>query len=132
MGTLAGFGAGDVTFPAAGLGVIAAWLAALWRGPRLLGRAFLAYLAVGVALNLSRLAALSALPWSIPGILVWPVSSTFFISPAGLPIAIYGALGIACALVITAYSRPLVSVVSAATTARCRRFGVWAPSSGAF
>lgn len=105
MGTLAGFGAGDVTFPAAALGVVAAWAAVMWRSPRWVRIAFIVYIAIGVAFSAPRLPGLLALPWLLPGFLVWPLT-TFLFGPAGLPIAIYGAFGLAIALTVAAYARP--------------------------
>jgi hypothetical protein len=107
MGTLAGFGAGDVTFPAAALGVLAAWTAAMWRSPRWVPIAFVAYVAIGVLLSLPRLPGLLALPWLLPGFLAWPLTTLFFI-PVGIPVAIYAAFGLAVALTAAAYSRQTV------------------------
>lgn len=106
IGTLAGFGAGDVTFPAAALGVLAAWTAAMWRSPRRVRIAFLGYVAVGVLLYLPRLPGLLALPWLLPGLLVWPITALLFV-PLGVPIVIYGAFGLAIALTVAAYARPI-------------------------
>ena len=107
MATLAGFGAGEVTFPASGLGVIAAWLAVMWRAPRWVGWALLAYIGVGIALSLPRLGALVFLPWLLPSLLTWPISTALFLS-AGAIVGIYAVLGLAVALAISAYVRPAV------------------------
>jgi hypothetical protein len=105
IGTLAGFGSGEVTFPAAGLGVIAAWLAVMWRSARWVWWAFVAYLAAGLLLSAPRLGGLVLLPWLLPSVLMWPISGALPLGGAGI-IAIYGAFGLALALAVAAYARP--------------------------
>ncbi len=105
-GTLAGFGAGEVTFPAAALGVLAAWSAATYRSPRWVALAFAAYLAVGLALTAGRLQALAASPFLLPSVVLWPLSAAFFVPGIGGLFAIYAALGLAVALAFAAYARP--------------------------
>lgn len=82
VGVLAGFGAGDVTFPAAGLGVLAAWAALLHPPRRPTAIAFLAYVAVGLALTLPRLGVALAYPWQLATVFIWPMQALLRVGPA--------------------------------------------------
>ncbi len=102
VGTLAGFGAGDVTFPTAGLGVVAAWLTALTPWSRRIALLFGAYLVAGLALFVPRFVPLLALPWLLPSVLIWPLS-------LGLPLGggiflIFLSFGAAIALTAAAFA----------------------------
>lgn len=115
MGILAGFGAGDVTFPAGALGVLAAWATVMWRSPRWVWLAFIAYLVIAVALALMRIQGPPVSPMLLPSVLLWPFTTLLFVS-AGLPIAIYGAFGLGIALAVAAYAPP--TMVSSPTAWR--------------
>lgn len=106
MGILAGFGAGDVTFPAGALGVLAAWATVMWRSPRWVWLAFIAYLAIAAALALLRMQGPPASPMLLASVLLWPFTTLLFTS-AGL-VAIYGAFGLAIALAVAAYAPPMM------------------------
>jgi hypothetical protein len=108
LAILTGFGAGDVSFPAASVGVLAAW--ATWLHPprRAYVAAFLLYTAVGLALVLPRLGAVLLSPFVLGQLFIWPVTA-FFLSPllAGLPV--FGALGASLAFAAYAARGPLPS-----------------------
>jgi len=98
MGTLAGFGAGDVTFPAAALGIVAAILASLVPPSRRVLAAVLAYVVVGFAINAARLGSLLAFPLLLPSLFVWPL--TLSLGAGGL--GIFAVIGAGIALTIAA------------------------------
>lgn len=104
MGVLAGFGAGDVTFPAAGLGALAAW-AALLHPPRRAGAlAFAAYVAVGLVMTGPRLGVALAYPWQLATIFIWPVSALLQTGTAGF-LLIYAPVGLGVAALVALFVR---------------------------
>ena len=107
IGTLAGMGAGEVTFPAAALGVLAAWCAAMWRTPRWVRVAFLASLVAGLLVNATRLLVLLFFPFLLPSVLVWPITAALFVPGIGPLVAIYGAIGLSVALAVAAFAPPV-------------------------
>ena len=112
MGVLAGFGAGQLSFPFAALGALAAWCAVMVRAPRWVVVAFVVYLVVGVVLNAGRLGAYALSPFAIPTVLIWPLTGAIAIPGTGGLIAIFGAFGAALALTVAAYSAPRAFVAS--------------------
>jgi hypothetical protein len=101
LGTLAGFGAGDVTFPAASLGVLAAWAAFLHPPRRQTVVAFLVYLAIGVALAASRP---FFGPFTLGTIFLWPITlSLGSVGSGAFPLVIFAALGAGIALAARAF-----------------------------
>jgi hypothetical protein len=133
LGILTGFGAGDVSFPAASVGVLAAW--ATWLHPprRAYVAAFLLYIAIGLALVLPRLSAVVLIPFVLGQVFIWPVTA-FFLSPllAGLPV--FGALGASLAFAAYAARGPLPSprpvlAVAVALIAGVLAVGVWFASA---
>lgn len=112
MGVLAGFGAGELTFPFAALGVLAAWCAVMWRSPRWVVAVFVLYVIVGIALNAGRLGGYALSPFALPTVLIWPLTGAISIPGTGGVVAIFGAFGAAVALTVAAYSTPRAFVAS--------------------
>jgi hypothetical protein len=108
LAILTGFGAGDVSFPAASVGVLAAW--ATWLHPprRVFVAAFLLYTAIGLALVLPRLSAVVLIPFVLGQAFIWPVTA-FFLSPLLAGIPVFGALGASLAFAAYAARGPLPS-----------------------
>lgn len=105
-GVLAGFGAGNLSLPMGALGVLAAWAAVLHPPRRAPLVAFAIYVAIGLALTLPRGATLLAFPWLVSGVLLWPWMSTFLLFPASFGLPIYGSIGVALALAVSAFVTP--------------------------
>lgn len=101
LAILTGFGAGDLSFPAAGIGVLAAWAAWLHPPRRRAVLLFVAYLAVGVILTAARGAGAFLSPFLLTGALIWP-ASIFFVAPALAGLPVYAGFG--AGLAFAAYS----------------------------
>src|SRR3990170_1353738 len=71
LGTLAGFSLGMVTFPGAAVGVGAAWAALLHPPRRTLVIGFLLYVAVGIAVAVTR--GTIGYIFMIPTVVIWPI-----------------------------------------------------------
>jgi hypothetical protein len=95
IAVLSGFGAGDVTFPAAGLAVLASWAAYLHPPRRAAGIAFLAYVAIGLAAA-SRGPFFP--PWAIGTLFLWPVTALLAVPVLGY-LTIFAPFGAAVAVV---------------------------------
>ena len=104
VGVLSGFGAGDVTFPAAGLGVLAAWAATLHPPRRSAVYAFAAFVIAGVVATAPRFFTALAYPWTLATLFLWPWTLLLVAPPLGF-VPIYGSFGIALALVAAYASR---------------------------
>jgi hypothetical protein len=104
VGVLAGFGAGDITFPAAGLGVLAAWSAALHPPRRRALIAFVAYVAIGALATAPRLLLAFVYPWTFATLFLWPWTALIAAPALGFAL-IYGSFGVAVALVAAYVSR---------------------------
>jgi hypothetical protein len=91
IGTLAGFGAGEVTFPAAALGVLAAWTALLTPPTRASVVAFLAYLGLTFAFALARAPSLFAFPPLIPSVFLFPLTLSLAFGSGPAVFAVFGA-----------------------------------------
>lgn len=104
LGTITGWGAGMLSFPAAGIGALAAWAALLHPPRRPVVVAFALYLAVGLALAAPTFDTALLYPWTLAFVAVWPVRLLLF--PASSAVLIYAALGLAAATAILALARP--------------------------
>jgi hypothetical protein len=104
LGVVTGFGAGMLSFPAATVGVLAAWAALLHPPTRRMAIAFAAYLAVGLVVAVLSPAAPVFSIFALIWIFAWPVR--FALSPAGSLVAIYALLGLAGALAVFAVVGP--------------------------
>lgn len=104
LGVLEGWGAGNVSLPAAALGVLAAWAAALAPPSRALVIAFVAYVVVGLVVSGPQLRTAVAFPWLGASVLLWPWT-LFFRSPALASVPIFGSLGASLALLVLAAAR---------------------------
>ena len=100
LGTITGFGAGMLSFPAAGVGALAAWAAVLTPPRRPLVIAFLAYLAVGIA----TIGPALFYPLLLPTILIWPMRLLLFTALSVVPIYLF--LGIALSIAALAFVEP--------------------------
>jgi len=100
LGTITGFGAGMLSFPAAGIGAAGAWAALLHPPRRRAVIAFLVYLAVGIAISVPTMGAALLYPWTLPFIFIWPARLLLF--PSSGIVAIYLLLGIAVSVVLVA------------------------------
>ena len=103
MGTLAGLGAGDVTFPAAALGIVAAVLASLVPPSRRVLVAVAVYVLVGIAVSAPRLPGLLAFPFLVPSLLLWPLMLA--LGPGAL--AIFAVIGLGIGLTVAALAPAL-------------------------
>jgi hypothetical protein len=79
VGTVTGLGAGNITFPAAGVGALAAWAAVLHPPKRRVAVAFAVYLAIGIAINAGRLGLAFLYPWIVATVLIWPITLLFLL-----------------------------------------------------
>lgn len=105
LGAVTGFGAGMLSFPAAGFGALAAWATLLSPPRRPVVLLFIAYLIAGVVTAGPTL----FYPVLLPTVLIWPVRLLLF---AGLGIVpIYAFLGIAASVVVLAFMDPHVIVI---------------------
>jgi hypothetical protein len=107
IGVLAGFGAGDITFPAAGLGVLAAWAAWLQPPRRRVTLAFAAYVAAGVVATFPRFLIALAYPWTLATLFLWPWTSLLAFGPFLGSVLIYGSFAVALAIVAAYVARRL-------------------------
>lgn len=128
IAVLAGFGAGDVTFPAAGLAVLASWASFLHPPRRGTLLAFLAYVAVGVILLASRGAFF--LPFAIGTLFIWPLTVMLGVPALGLA-AFFVPFGAALAVVGVYLARRRGAPVRWGRLAVSRRSLVAAASGGA-
>jgi hypothetical protein len=111
LGTITGFGAGMLSFPAAGIGVLGAWAALLHPPRRRMVIAFIAYTAIGLAI-----VGPGALlfPLLLPTVFIWPARVLLFTSAS--IVSIYAFLGMAASFALLAFvprrpawpARPLV------------------------
>jgi hypothetical protein len=101
LAVLVGFGAGDLSFPAAGIGALAAWAAWLHPPRRPVVLLFIGYLAVGVVTTALRGGGVFMAPLLLGSALIWP-ATLFFLAPflAGAPIF----AGFGAALAFAAFS----------------------------
>lgn len=99
LGALAGWGAGDLTFPFASLGVVAAWAAHLHPPRRPVVIAFGAYLLIGLVLLALRPTGL--VPFALATVLLWPLMAPIF-TGGSLPMTVIVAFGAAVALLARA------------------------------
>jgi hypothetical protein len=106
LAILTGFGAGDVSFPAAGIGVLAAWSTWLHPPRRTTVLLFVAYVAVGVVFAVVRARGISLAPFIVGDVLLWP-ATVLFLSPAWFGLPIFAGLGIALALGAYAFRHAL-------------------------
>ncbi len=119
LAILTGFGAGDVSFPAAGIGVLAAWSAWLHPPRRRAVVLFIAYVAVGLVVAAFRTRSFFLAPFVVGDVLLWP-ATLLFLSPALFGLPIFAGLGIALALGAYAFrqalplTRPTVALAAAA------------------
>ena len=119
LAILTGFGAGDVSFPAAGIGILAAWSAWLHPPRRKVVVLFVAYVAVGLVVAAFRTRGFVLAPFIVGDVLLWP-ATLLFLSPALFGLPIFAGLGIALALGAYAFrqalplSRPAVALAAAA------------------
>lgn len=105
VGVLAAFGAGNLTLPAAALGILAAWAAVLHPPRRRFVLAFALYVLIGVALLAGRGAQLLAFPWLLATALLWPWTSLMLTAGASA-LPIYGSIGAGVALAVAAFTAP--------------------------
>jgi hypothetical protein len=103
LGTITGFGAGVLSFPAAGIGALAAWAALLCPPRRRIVVAFLVYLAIGVAVTAPTMGAALLYPVSLPFILIWP--ARFLLLPGSSIVELYVLLGIGVSVALVAAVR---------------------------
>lgn len=101
LGTISGFGAGMLSFPAAGIGALGAWATLLYPPRRRMIVAFVVYTAIGLVL-----VGPGALlfPLLLPTVFIWPARLLLFM-PSSI-VAIYLFLGIAASMGIAAFVRP--------------------------
>src|SRR6266511_1308340 len=99
LGTITGFGAGVLSFPAAGIGALAAWAAVLHPPRRPVVIAFIAYLAIGIA----TIGPVIAFPLFWATALIWPIRILLF--PATGIVPIYALLGLAGSVAVAAFVR---------------------------
>jgi hypothetical protein len=98
LAILTGFGAGDVSFPAAGIGVLATWSAWLHPPRRTTVMLFVAYVAIGLVVAVLRAGGSILVPFLIANVFLWP-ATILFLSPAALSGgAIFAGLGAALGL----------------------------------
>jgi hypothetical protein len=118
LAILTGFGAGDVSFPAAGIGVLAAWSTWLHPPRRRVVVMFLAYIAVGLVVAAFRTRGFFLAPFIVGDVLLWP-ATLLFLSPALFGLPIFVGLGIALALGAYAFrqalplTRPVLAIAAA-------------------
>jgi hypothetical protein len=127
LAILTGFGAGDVSFPAAGIGVLAAWSTWLHPPRRRIVVLFLAYVAVGLVVAAFRTRGFFLAPFIVGDVLLWP--AILFLSPALFGLPIFAGLGIALALGAYAFRQTLplarpALVLAAATVAGALAVGL--------
>lgn len=103
LGILAGFSLGPFTFPAAGICVLAAWAALLYRSGRWVRIAFGIYVVVGLLMVVGSIGRPTFL-WSLAGVLIWPIWVLFL--PTMSILSLYIAQAIAAVLAIAAYVPP--------------------------
>lgn len=105
VGVLAAFGAGNLTLPAAALGVLAAWAAVLHPPRRPFVLAFALYVAIGIVILAGRGPQIAAFPWLLASALLWPWTSLMFVAgSSALPI--YASIGAGVALAVAAFTTP--------------------------
>jgi hypothetical protein len=92
LGTITGFGAGMLSFPAAGIGALAAWAAVLTPPRRPLVIAFLLYMAIGIA----TLGPTLFYPLLLPTVFIWPLRLLLFTAFSVVPM--YLLLGVAAGI----------------------------------
>src|SRR5256886_9392376 len=119
LAIVTGFGAGDVSFPAGGIGVLAAWSAWLHPPRRKVVVRFVAYVAVGLLVAAFRTRGFFLAPFIVGDVLLWP-ATLLFLSPTLFGLPIFAGLGIALALGAYAFrqalplSRPVLALAAAA------------------
>lgn len=96
LGTVTGFGAGMLSFPAAGIGALAAWAAVLTPPRRPVVIAFIAYVAVGVA----TLGPALFYPLLLPTVFIWPMRLLLFTAFSVVPMYLF--LGVAASIAVLA------------------------------
>ena len=106
MGALAGFGAGDVTFPAAALGIVAAVLASLVPPSRRVLVAVVVYVLVGIAVTAPRLPGLFAFPFFLPSLFIWPLMLTLGAGALAIFVVIGAGIGLTVAALAPSMSLP--------------------------
>jgi hypothetical protein len=106
LAILTGFGAGDVSFPAAGVGVLAAWSTWLHPPRRTAVLLFVAYVAVGLVVATVRTRGFFLVPFVVGDVFLWP-ATLLFLSPALFGLPIFAGLGTALALAAYALRQAL-------------------------
>jgi uncharacterized membrane protein len=86
-----------LSFPAAGIGALAAWAAVLAPPRRPLVIAFAVYVAIGVA----TLGPAVAYPLLLPTVFIWPMRLLLFTATSVVPIYLF--LGVAASVVVLAF-----------------------------
>lgn len=119
LAILTGFGSGDVSFPAAGVGVLAAWSTWLHPPRRTSVTLFVAYVAVGLVVAAFRAHGFFLAPFILGDVFLWP-ATLLFLSPAFFGLPIFAGIGAALALGVYAFrqtlpvTRPFLALAAAA------------------
>ena len=103
LGTIAGFGAGMLSFPAAGIGVLAAWAALLCPPRRRMVVAFLAYVIIGIAVTAPTMGTALLYPWTLAFVFIWPVR--FLVLPGSSIVGLYVVLGFGVSVALVPWIR---------------------------
>lgn len=98
LGTITGFSLGLVTLPGAAVGVLAAWATFLAPPRRVTVAAFVAYIAMGIAVAAAR-GGIGYI-WAIPTVLIWPI--WLMLAPTFSVLPIYAAVAVAVILALRA------------------------------
>ncbi len=114
LGTITGWGAGMLSFPAIALGALGAWATFATTGPSDTGDGhppsrrrvligFLVYVAIGLALAIPTMGAALLYPWTLAFVLIWPIR--VLLLPTGSVIGLYVVLAIGVSLLLLALVR---------------------------
>lgn len=109
LGTITGWGAGMLSFPAAGFGALGAWAALLHPPRRRMVVAFLAYMAVGLAVSIPTLGAALLYPWTLALVAIWPLRLILLPSTSFFGIYLGLALGASVLLLVAVRRRPFTA-----------------------